>query len=129
MARLTVEDCLGHVDNRFDLVLKASRRARKISQGADTFVPLDNDKCTVVALREIAAGYLPQVLQADKPEDQAEIARKAFKKELHQVTPQAAEEDEEGDDLIADINEMTEGFSEFQEDEPPAKSLDEEDEI
>jgi DNA-directed RNA polymerase subunit omega len=129
MARLTVEDCLGHVDNRFDLVLKASRRARKVSQGADTFVPMDNDKCTVVALREIAAGYLPQILHADKPEDQAEIARKAFKKELHQVSPQAADDEDDGDELIADVNEMTAGFSEFHEDEPPAKAMDDEDDI
>ncbi len=54
MARLTVEDCLKHIDNRYDLVLLASKRARQIAMGADPLVPEDNDKPTVVALREIA---------------------------------------------------------------------------
>jgi DNA-directed RNA polymerase subunit omega len=56
MARLTVEDCLNHVDNRFELVLEASKRARQIMKGADPVVEWDNDKATVVALREIAQG-------------------------------------------------------------------------
>ena len=54
MARLTVEDCLEHVENRFELVLIAAKRARQLSMGAEELVPLDNDKPTVVALREIA---------------------------------------------------------------------------
>jgi len=57
MARVTVEDCLKYVDNRFDLVIKAARRAHLLELGAaDPLVPVDNDKPTVVALREIAAG-------------------------------------------------------------------------
>ena len=56
MARITVEDCLANVDNRFQLVLIASKRARQISLGAEPRVPLENDKPTVVALREIAEG-------------------------------------------------------------------------
>ena len=60
MARVTVEDCLEHVDNRFELVLKAAKRARKISIGADPLVPMENDKPTVIALREIAQGLLNQ---------------------------------------------------------------------
>jgi len=58
MARLTVEDCLHNVENRFDLVLKASARARVLEKGADALVPWDNDKPTVVALREIADDLL-----------------------------------------------------------------------
>ena len=58
MARITVEDCLEHVDNRFELVLLASRRARQILTGADPMVPEDNDKPTVIALREIADGLI-----------------------------------------------------------------------
>lgn len=58
MARVTVEDCLEHVDNRFELVLLASKRARQISHGKDALVPLENDKPTVVALREIAEGQI-----------------------------------------------------------------------
>lgn len=58
MARITVEDCLRHVDNRFDLVLKAATRAHALEMGSvDPLVSKDNDKPTVIALREIAAGY------------------------------------------------------------------------
>ena len=57
MARVTVEDCLKNVANRFELVLVASVRARQLMlTGVDAFVPWQNDKATVVALREIAAG-------------------------------------------------------------------------
>ncbi len=56
MARVTVEDCLENVENRFKLVLLASKRARQLDKGADAFVPLGKDKNTVIALREIAAG-------------------------------------------------------------------------
>jgi len=54
MARLTVEDCLDNVLNRYDLVMLASKRARDLSMGAEALVDEDNDKPTVVALREIA---------------------------------------------------------------------------
>lgn len=54
MARVTVEDCIDKVDNRFDIVLLAAHRARLISQGSDITVDRDNDKNPVVALREIA---------------------------------------------------------------------------
>ena len=57
MARITVEDCLDHVANRFELVLVASKRARHLTtSGTEPFVPWENDKATVVALREIAQG-------------------------------------------------------------------------
>ncbi len=56
MARVTIEDCLDNVENRFKLVLLASKRARQLSKGADEFVNRGNNKDTVVALREIAAG-------------------------------------------------------------------------
>ena len=58
MARLTVEDCLDHVDNRFELVLVAAKRARQLSMGAEPLVELENDKPTVLALREIAEGLV-----------------------------------------------------------------------
>ncbi|MGE0370399.1 MAG: DNA-directed RNA polymerase subunit omega [Gammaproteobacteria bacterium] len=56
MARITVEDCLTHIPNRFDLVLVASKRARQLSKGKEPTLPWDNDKPTVLALREIAEG-------------------------------------------------------------------------
>lgn len=129
MARVTVEDCLTKVSNRFDLVLKASRRARRISLGADPLVSVDNDKCTVIALREIGSGHT-QALQDDQPENPVAAARKAFKKELHQLMPNTAiDDDEDGDDLIVDSSELTEGFNEFQphEADAPAKSDDDDD--
>jgi len=58
MARITVEDCLAHVENNFELVLKAAKRARDISHGAQPLVAEEGDKPTVVALREIAEGLL-----------------------------------------------------------------------
>ncbi len=58
MARITVEDCLRKVDNRFELVLMATRRARQIANGAEPLVEWEKDKPTVVALREIAEGEI-----------------------------------------------------------------------
>jgi len=58
MARITVEDCLEQVNNRFNLVLIASKRARQLAMGATPLVPPENDKPTVLALREIAAGKI-----------------------------------------------------------------------
>lgn len=58
MARITVEDCLENLNNRFELVMLAAKRARQLMRGsADPTVPWDNDKATVVALREIANGH------------------------------------------------------------------------
>ena len=58
MARITVEDCLENVANRFELVMLASKRARRLMRGSvDPTVPWENDKATVVALREIANGH------------------------------------------------------------------------
>jgi DNA-directed RNA polymerase subunit omega len=68
MARITIEDCLENIDNRFKLVLTATKRARQISHGAEAMLPEENDKPTVLALREIAAGLINEenvdVLQA-----------------------------------------------------------------
>ncbi len=69
MARVTVEDCLQNVDNLFQLVLLASQRARRLANGAEATVPVDNDKATVLALREIAAGNItPEMLREPEPE-------------------------------------------------------------
>ena len=58
MARVTTEDCMNYVDNQFDLVLKASKRARDIAYGAQPLIDEDGDKPTVIALREISEGLL-----------------------------------------------------------------------
>ena len=63
MARITVEDCLENINNIFEMVLVASKRARRLAHGADPMVELENDKPTVIALREIADGHVtPAIL-------------------------------------------------------------------
>ena len=69
MARITVEDCLDNVENRFQLVLVATRRARQVIAGAEPCVPRENDKPTVVALREIADGFVTNaILEEEAPQ-------------------------------------------------------------
>jgi len=65
MARVTVEDCLENVENRFQLVLVATRRARQLVLGAEACVAPENDKPTVVALREIAGGFITNAILGD----------------------------------------------------------------
>lgn len=67
MARITVQDCLEQIDNRFELVLAASRRARNVSLGAEARVPRENDKPTVIALREIAEGVVGREVLDEAP--------------------------------------------------------------
>ena len=69
MARITVEDCLENVDNRFQLVLVATKRARQIMQGAEPCVERENDKPTVLALREIAEGYVTNAILNDEVQE------------------------------------------------------------
>ncbi|MCB2261384.1 MAG: DNA-directed RNA polymerase subunit omega [Candidatus Thiosymbion ectosymbiont of Robbea hypermnestra] len=86
MARITVEDCLKHVDNRFDLVLLGTKRARQLAGGSEPLLPWENDKPTVMALREIAEGVLtPEVIAAteqQEKEDAAESLERALAGEL-----------------------------------------------
>ena len=63
MARITVEDCLENIDNIFEMVLVAAKRSRRLAHGAEAMVELENDKPTVIALREIAEGHItPAIL-------------------------------------------------------------------
>jgi len=74
MARITVEDCLHNIDNIFEMVLVASKRARRIAHGADALVDLENDKPTVIALREIADGHItPSILEEVEPQPSEEF--------------------------------------------------------
>lgn len=82
MARITVEDCLERVDNRFQLVLIAARRARDLALGRPALVPSENDKPTVIALRELAEGKLDTLIREkygrfSLPEPAPEITRDA----------------------------------------------------
>lgn len=69
MARITVEDCSEKIPNMFQLVLVASKRARQLANGAESMVDWENDKPTVVALREIAEGYVTEsvLTERDQP--------------------------------------------------------------
>ena len=69
MARITVEDCAQYVPNMFQLVLVAAKRARQLANGAHAMVEWENDKPTVVALREIAEGYIGESIleERDQP--------------------------------------------------------------
>ncbi len=65
MARVTVEDCLENVENRFALVMLATKRSRQLATGGrEPKVPVENDKPTVIALREIAAGVITDAIMA-----------------------------------------------------------------
>ena len=72
MARITVEDCIEKVPNRFELVLIATKRARQIWRGATPMVDEDNDKPTVVALREIAEGHVDSSILDEVPEERVD---------------------------------------------------------
>ena len=100
MARVTVEDCLEHVENRFKLVLLASKRARQLSMGTEPLVEWENDKPTVVALREIELGLvneemmqaaLAEPVEEDLPFDEDDLAaalHAEISRELNQPAPE-----------------------------------------
>ncbi|MBM3591328.1 MAG: DNA-directed RNA polymerase subunit omega [Alphaproteobacteria bacterium] len=89
MARVTVEDCIEKIPNRFELVLMAAQRARNISRGEQITIDRDNDKNPVVALREIAEG------KADLPALEADLIKSL------QRAPEPEPAEEEVIDLIA----------------------------
>jgi DNA-directed RNA polymerase subunit omega len=93
MARITVEDCLEHVNNRFDLVLLGTKRARQLAGGVEPMLPWQNDKPTVMALREIAEGVLsPDAIAAAEREEEepAKSPEQAYAEELAADLPREA---------------------------------------
>ena len=106
MARVTVEDCVDKVENRFELVLIASHRARGIAAGAPTMVDRDNDKNPVIALREIAESALV-------PEDLKEDFIQSLQKQVEVDEPEAEtvpvlSSTLEGSDAVGEFDRMTE---------------------
>jgi len=79
MARITVEDCLKNIDNIFEMVLVAAKRARRVAHGADPLLETANDKPTVIALREIAEGHVtPSILEeVEQPEPEEFMQQEA----------------------------------------------------
>lgn len=73
MARVSIEDCLENVENRFELVLVASKRARQLANGHESHLPWEDDKPTVLALREIAAGKVTNAILLEKDEPVFEV--------------------------------------------------------
>tara|TARA_Y100001934_G_C12204385_1_gene702842 strand:+ start:207 stop:491 length:285 start_codon:yes stop_codon:yes gene_type:complete len=86
MARVTVEDCLENVENRFELVMVSSKRARQIAtEGKEPMVALENDKPTVLALREIAEGHIDASILNEPTQEEAEaLAISAVREGLEQ---------------------------------------------
>ena len=82
MARVTIVDCLENVDNRFQLVLAAAKRARQINLGAEPLVALENDKPTVLALREIASGKITRDILSKVPFNEQLIDETEIEEEL-----------------------------------------------
>jgi DNA-directed RNA polymerase subunit omega len=106
MARVTVEDCVDKVENRFELVLIASHRARGIAAGAPIMVDRDNDKNPVIALREIAESALV-------PEDLKEDFIQSLQKQVEVDEPEAETVPAlssalEGSDAVGEFDRMTE---------------------
>lgn len=94
MARITVEDCLDKVDNRFELVMVSSKRARQIQTGGrDPMVAADNDKPTVIALREIAEGFVDAGILIDK--QNVELDTETATEQLEEAVAQQAANNEE----------------------------------
>ena len=90
MARVTVEDCLENVENRFELVMVSSKRARQIAtEGEDPLVAIENDKPTVLALREIAEGHInASILNEPTQEETEALALSAVQEGLEQQEQQ-----------------------------------------
>ena len=119
MARVTVTDCLEHVDNRFDLVLIATKRTRQLTLGAEPLVDPENDKPTVIALREIAEGLVTSSildeesalpgLEFDNGEEVTEMDDKAMEEAIRQALLGHADGDvEDGDGAGPEVEEKTE---------------------
>ena len=92
MARITVEDCVARIPNKFQLVLVAAKRARQLANGAEAMVEWENDKPTVVALREIAEGYIGEGIleEREQPIDELlelETAVSSMQEEMNQLRP------------------------------------------
>ena len=93
MARVTVEDCLENVDNRFELIMVSTKRARQIATGGkDPLVEWENDKPTVVALREIAEGLVDASILDEQEELQQQVEEAQIDPELLAETTQTSAE-------------------------------------
>jgi DNA-directed RNA polymerase subunit omega len=128
MARVTVEDCVLKIPNRFELVMMAAQRARDVATGASLSIDRDNDKNPVVALREIADETIgldelrnalikghQKVVEADEPEDDI-VELMAGEQAWAQQMSMAEDGEGEGDELGADLDTDADGDGDDEED-------------
>lgn len=111
MARLTVEDCLDNVVNRFELVLIASQRARQLAMGAEPLVPEDNDKPTVIALREIAENLINKAILEAPEETPMEDIEAMIEGDLSTELETALKADAAGNASSAETDSLTENLA------------------
>ena len=121
MARITVEDCLEHVDNRFQLVLVAAKRARQLGFGADPLVPEDRDKPTVIALREIAEGLVtPDILEEQERDLEKELFGESEQVDDNQLAGVADLDDSEAEATAENTDDSDADNSGEEEEQPPS---------
>ncbi len=94
MARVTVEDCLDHVDNRFELVLLASKRARQLVSGKEPTLEWENDKPTVLALREISNGSITVKILEDMAAEEKRAREEAEAAALAEIEAERSSAEE-----------------------------------
>ena len=131
MARITVEDCLEKVENRFHLVRVASKRARQIMNGKEPTLNWDNDKATVLALREIAAGNITEEMLDEKPvvnDDEAIFDQSEIDEEIGNLLSEGDSEGENQLDMsseeeISAIDSLGENSTDNNSEEPKEESI------
>jgi DNA-directed RNA polymerase subunit omega len=124
MARITVEDCLKNIDNRFEMVLTATKRARQIANGSEPLVEEQNDKPTVIALREIAEGLVDASILDEKPEVPEFLIEEEEAEAEAETTAEAAAEgagaEDEGEGADEELSEPEAADADSSAEEPEA---------
>lgn len=137
MARVTVEDCIDKIPNRFELVMVAAQRARRIGSGSSLTVPRDNDKNPVVALREIAGETVSheklkeEMIQSHQrflpnDDDEQSIDLMDGEKEWGEMNKKASgmyADDADGDNEVAEDEDEDEDFDDEDDSEPSLSDL------
>ena len=125
MARITVEDCIDKFPSRFELVLVASNRARKLHSGEDPTVEIDNDKNTVIALREIAEETITAENLKNDLIEEYQTTTFAEDEDINDIEDNTAENQSEGSELeIDETNQDKENINQIAEETPIETSQD-----
>ena len=125
MARITVEDCIDKFPSRFELVLVASNRARKLYAGEDPTVEIDNDKNTVIALREIAKETLTKERLKNDLIEEYQTSSFSEDEDLNEIEDKSDESLSEANEIVDnELQENDESVHQFTEDKPIETSQD-----